>query len=144
MKPSNPSIETKETLAHTSLRISNEHDRLNSLYTCLMREIDGGIPYAAQNCFFRLRGMLNGHFDVEDRVHFPVVRKFRPAFGSLIDALSEEHSDFRADMEKIERLLAENDLKESKRLLTRFADRFLRHECTEETLIARHGAPLGI
>ena len=137
MKSSNPSIETnEETLAYTSLRISNDHNRLNSLYTCLMQEIDCGPPNAVQNCFFRLRDMLDGHFDVEDRIHFSVVRKFRPAFAPLIEALSEEHSDFRADMEKIQRLLSEDDLKESKRLLTRFADRFLLHECTEETLIA--------
>ncbi len=136
MKSSNPSVETNETLAYTSLRISNDHDRLNSLYTCLMQEIDCGPPHAAQNCFFRLRDMLNGHFDVEDRIHFSVVRKFRPGFGSLIEALSKEHSDFRADMEEIQRLLSENDFKESKRLLARFADRFLLHECTEEALIA--------
>ena len=136
MKPNHPSSEAQKALTFTSVRISNEHDRLNSLYACLVREIDRGAPYAAQNCFIRLRGTLNGHFDVEDRVHFPVVRKFRPAFGSLIETLTEDHSDFRADMEIIERLLSANDLKESKRLLTRFADRLLLHECAEETLIA--------
>jgi hypothetical protein len=50
MKSSNPSIETnEETLAYTSLRISNDHNRLNSLYTCLMQEIDCGPPNAVQN-----------------------------------------------------------------------------------------------
>ncbi len=129
----------RNELTLASTRLSNEHDRLNALYTKLLQDIDRGTAYAAQTSFARLRSTLDGHFAVEDRVHFPTVEKFRPGYASLLATLTRDHGEFRDDLELIGRLLDSNELCESRQQLKGFANRLLLHECAEETLLADLG-----
>jgi iron-sulfur cluster repair protein YtfE (RIC family) len=120
-----------------SVQISNEHRRLNDLYADLQRYMDRRAHHSAYSCFVRLRDALEAHFDVEDQVHFPTVRKFRPGYASVLRELQADHRNFRQDLALIEHVLAAGDLGESRKLIEDFVDRLRQHERLEEVLLAQ-------
>ncbi len=120
-----------------AVQLSNEHDRLNRLYTTLLRDLHPSSRHAAYASFVRLQDALESHFEVEDQVHFPTVQKFRPEFASLIQSLQEGHTRFRKELIQISQIIAAGEIEESRRLVGVFAQELAEHEKTEEDLLAQ-------
>lgn len=120
-----------------SAQLSIEHDRLNRLYNSLQRDLHPSSRHAAYASFVRLRDALEAHFEVEDRVHFPTIQKFRPEFANLICSLQQGHTRFRKELAQISQIISAGEIDESRRLVGIFAHALADHEKAEEDLLAQ-------
>jgi iron-sulfur cluster repair protein YtfE (RIC family) len=123
--------------ASPAVQLSNEHDRLNRLYSSLQRDLNPISRHAAYASFVRLRDALEAHFEVEDRVHFPTIQKFRPEFANLIRSLQQGHTRFRKELTQISQIISAGEIDESRRLVGIFAQALADHEKAEEDLLAQ-------
>lgn len=123
------------SLVQETARVSGQHDRINELYGDLHRALARGVHHHTLVCFARLRDVLHAHFEVEDRIYFPTVRRFRPERTELVKRLEAEHVQFRALLEEIDAFVLADDVDAIRERLALLVGRLLRHENDEQELL---------
>ena len=115
-----------------SLRTTQiQHERLNEIHTELDRAIASTTREEIDPWIERLGEALHSHFDLEQRVVFPILVRMSAAARTVIDGLEAEHMQLLADLQA-----ASTGSEEMEQALSRMRQRLRDHEQIEERLIA--------
>lgn len=91
---------------------------------------------SAREAFSQLRGVLETHFEQEEDLYYPAIWALRPAQKAPLEACVGAHTEFRAMLRQISRLLEGGQLRGALEALDALAHGFERHEVLEEAVLA--------
>ncbi len=75
----------RDRFGSNSALVAKEHSKINSLYEDLLVALEHRAHHRAYSCFARLRDALEIHFEFEDLIYFPTLKKILPQFSALIN-----------------------------------------------------------
>lgn len=138
-RPSLPGgdVGARHRMRYEELRISRQHDQLNSLFAAVLGSLYRDAVHNARDAFVRFADALEAHLSLEDRLYFPALHGLRPDLERALATLGEEHAALRARMNVIRALLASGERETSRERLDEFANLLSDHEAREEELISR-------
>jgi iron-sulfur cluster repair protein YtfE (RIC family) len=116
--------------------ISAQHRQLDDFYHRVASAVHGDQPDAARAAFARFADALEAHLALEDGLYFPALRGLRPALGSDLEALCDEHQRLREALAGVARLIDAGTCAQCAAPLERLAGDIAEHEGREEGLLA--------
>lgn len=109
----------------------SQHEKLREIHTELDRALASAARDAIDPWVDRLGEALHSHFDLEQRVVFPILARMTAAARTVIDGLEAEHTQLLADLQ-----IASEATEEMEPALSLIRQRLRVHEQAEERLIA--------
>jgi iron-sulfur cluster repair protein YtfE (RIC family) len=122
---------------HGSLeRWWEEHSELDRLVGAVEECLNGGRVEVSRGALDDLAGALESHFDIEERVYFPLVERFSPEHAASVRAARLAHVKVVETLENLRDLVERGEVSAARRILALLLDRFRTHEREEARLIA--------
>ena len=118
-------------------QIGDQHRQLHEIHGRLRAAIASGERRDARDAFVRYRHAIGAHFELEDGTFFPALHGLHPEEQEPLDALSGEHAQLLAALQRLAALLEEPEPERFVRGLDAFRRDFEQHERREEALVAR-------
>ena len=134
MDPDRPSPGLRLRVGIERRRISSQHRQLDDLYEVVTTTLGEQPIGVARAAFQRFRDAWEAHTGLEDGFYFPALLGLRRSVGPRLDALSEEHRHFHAELDAIEACYAAGDADAAAAALGAFVERITDHERREEAL----------
>jgi hypothetical protein len=98
--------------------------------------LSGGRVDVSRGALDELAAALESHFDVEERVYFPLVERFSPEHAASVRAARLGHVKVVETLENLRDLVERGQVGAARRILALLLERFHTHESEEARLIA--------
>jgi hypothetical protein len=113
-----------------------EHSELDRLVAAVEESLSGGRVDVSRGALDELAAALESHFDVEERVYFPLVERFSPEHAAIVRAARLGHVKVVETLENLRDLVERGQVGAARRILALLLERFRTHETEEARLIA--------
>jgi iron-sulfur cluster repair protein YtfE (RIC family) len=113
-----------------------EHSELDRLVADVEDSLNGGRLDAAQVALAALAEALESHFNVEERVYFPLVERFSPEHAAIVRGARMGHARVTESLDSLREVVERGEIAAARRALAMVLDLFRRHEGEEAKLIA--------
>jgi iron-sulfur cluster repair protein YtfE (RIC family) len=113
-----------------------EHSELDRLVADVEDSLNGGRLDAAQVALAALAEALESHFNVEERVYFPLVERFSPEHAAIVRGARMGHARVTESLDTLREVVERGEIAAARRALAMVLDLFRRHEGEEAKLIA--------
>jgi iron-sulfur cluster repair protein YtfE (RIC family) len=113
-----------------------EHSELDRLVADVEDALNGGRLDAAQVALAALAEALESHFNVEERVYFPLVERFSPEHAAIVRGARMGHARVTESLDSLREVVERGEIAAARRALAMVLDLFRRHEGEEAKLIA--------
>ncbi|MBM4336196.1 MAG: hemerythrin domain-containing protein [Deltaproteobacteria bacterium] len=113
-----------------------EHSDLDHLVAALEESLSGGRIAVSRRAVEELAGALETHFDLEERVYFPLVERFSPEHCTRVRAARVAHAQVSETLQSLCDLIERGETLKACRVLAVLLDRFRTHEIEDARLIA--------
>jgi hypothetical protein len=97
---------------------------------------DADLPRLGE-IFESYRSALEAHFSLEEEVFFPGLHGLQPQHSAELDALSEDHATFAAELERLADALGQQPLARFERGFRELVGDLAQHERQEERIVRR-------
>lgn len=113
-----------------------EHSELDRLVAALERTLGGRRAAEVQDALDDLQESLEAHFNLEERLYFPLVERYSPDHASAVRAAVQGHAAIRLALRELSDLVEAGETSAARRALGLLLDQFRSHEAHEEQLIS--------
>ena len=113
-----------------------EHSDLDHLVAALEESLSGGRIAVSRRAVEELATALESHFDLEERVYFPLVERFSPEHSTRVRAARVAHAQVSETLQSLRDLIEQGETLKACRVLAVLLDRFRTHEIEDARLIA--------
>ncbi|MCP4003904.1 MAG: hemerythrin domain-containing protein [bacterium] len=111
----------------------------HSLLGQLVRRVDEtaqqGPLEGARAALDEFQDALEGHFEVEERIYFPLVERYAPVQRDRVRLAREAHGVIRTQLVKLQELMAAGERKAARVCLGALLGTFREHEIDESVLV---------
>jgi len=129
-------VEIRERLKRAADQIQAQHRLLEPLFKELSSSLASGTSRDAQTAAFRLDGAIRAHFQLEEKIVFPMVRGLRVRDDSELEAIIEEHSSLGRELQSLIYQILESQFDLAAQHLEKFWLTIKDHEYREETFLS--------
>jgi iron-sulfur cluster repair protein YtfE (RIC family) len=134
MKPLETGL--RHRLRRAVRQIAAQHLHLRSAHQAVADAAAAGNPGELATCVDRLCGAIDAHFSLEENVFFPALHGLHPQSERDLQALVNDHSAHRSELDRLRALVAGQPSPEFAAAYRAFADETAEHERREERLLA--------
>jgi iron-sulfur cluster repair protein YtfE (RIC family) len=128
-------VEIRERLKRAADQIQAQHRRLEPLFEKLSSSLASETSRDAQTAAFQLDGAIRAHFQLEEKIVFPMVRGLRVRNDSELDAIIEEHHSLGRELQSLIDQILESQLDLAAQHLEKFWLAIKDHEYREEAIL---------
>jgi iron-sulfur cluster repair protein YtfE (RIC family) len=116
-------------------QIREQHERIAPLFSHLNAMLIESNLRDAQTTAFRLQGALNAHFQLEEKIVFPVLCALCPDRSGEFSFLEDDHASLESDFNELVDHILKATLATARESLSAFTFVLMEHERREEDLL---------
>lgn len=118
-------------------KMAEQHQHIHGILRDFDHALAGGDRQRVMEVFESYRSALEAHFSLEEGVFFPGLHGLQPQHSAELDALSQDHESFAAELERLAENIRDVQLEGFARAFGELVSDLGQHERREEQIVRR-------